>query len=43
MTANKEIGQRRDGGRLPDRAAVTRVKEFWGRRLTALAEVLAPQ
>ena len=28
-------------GRLPDRAAVTRVKEYWAERLTTLAEVLA--
>jgi hypothetical protein len=28
-------------GRLPDRAAVTRTKEYWAERLTTLAEVLA--
>jgi len=30
-------------GRLPDRAAQTRVKQYWAERLDALTEVLAPE
>lgn len=30
-------------GKLPDRAAVTRVKEYWAERLGALKEILAPE
>jgi uncharacterized protein YndB with AHSA1/START domain len=30
-------------GRLPDRAAQTRVKQYWAERLDALKEVLAPE
>jgi hypothetical protein len=30
-------------GKLPDRASVLRLKQFWGERLNALAEVLASQ
>ncbi len=30
-------------GKLPDRAAVTRVKEYWAERLGALGDVLAPR
>ena len=29
-------------GKLPDRAAVTRVKQYWADRLGALEDVLAP-